>query len=105
MWHGDDCRVGLTDSCQKLSERERHCDGYAIEPLLEFKNEIIDVYAAVFVSLMTYAGVRRSSLARCCQGFATDEAANRLSLRHNVKKEYVCVLDTHFSYTARLRYN
>ena len=59
---------------------------------------------AVFVSLMTYLGVRCSSLARC-YGFATDEAADRLSLRHNVKKVYVCVVDMHFSYAVRLRYD
>lgn len=53
MWHGDaqcrDCRV-----LSKLSECERHCDGSAIESLLEFKNGITNAYTAVFVSLMTY---------------------------------------------------
>ena len=36
-----------------------------------------------------------SNLARRYQRFATDEAADRLSLRHNVNKGDVCVVDMH----------
>ena len=57
MWHGDaqrrDCRVGLTDSCQS-HQNASDIVMAMIDPLLEFKNEIIDVHAAVFISLMTY---------------------------------------------------
>lgn len=36
-----------------------------------------------------------SSLARRYQRFAIDEVADRLSLRHNINKGDVCVVDMH----------
>jgi hypothetical protein len=89
MWHGDaqcrDCRVGLMTATKAVRMRATLM-AMPLRSLLEFKNEIIGAYTAVFVSLMTYPGVRCSSLVSYFQGFATDEAVDRLSLRHNVKK-------------------